>query len=118
MHRGMLTEVPLEADGVHAIVGGVESLERGERPVARTVVDVDDLERAPEPGERLAGPTVELVQRARLVVQRDDDGELWLRRSRTSRAQALGTCRSGPSVRASVAGLAPQYLAGRVEAPV
>ena len=48
VHRGVLAEVPLEADHPHARVGCVQALERGERAVGGAVVDVDELERPAE----------------------------------------------------------------------
>ena len=45
VHRRVLAEVPLEADGVDARVGRVQPLELGPGPVGRAVVDEDQLER-------------------------------------------------------------------------
>jgi len=69
MHRGVLTEVPLEADRMDTAVGCMERLQERERPVRRPVVDVDDLERAAEPVERDDRAPVELLERAHLVVE-------------------------------------------------
>ena len=54
----------------------VEALEQREGAVGGAVVDVDDLERPAEPVECGHGTPVELVERGRLVVERDDDREL------------------------------------------
>ncbi len=43
VHRGVLAEVALEADGAHARVGLVQALEHGEAAVRRAVVDEDQL---------------------------------------------------------------------------
>ena len=48
----------------------------GKRAVDRAVVDVHDLERPPEAVERDDSSAVELVERADLVVQRDNDRQL------------------------------------------
>ena len=99
VHRGVLAEVPLEADRVDAPVGRVERSSIGERPVRRAVVDVDDLERAAEALERGDRAAVELLERAHLVVERDDDGELggrlagWRRHRSWER---LGLCHRQP----------------------
>ena len=74
MHRRVLAEVALEADGAHARVGGVQPLDRGPGPVGRAVVDEDQLERLAV--ERRDGAPVELVDRALLVQERDDDGQI------------------------------------------
>ena len=91
VHRRVLPEVPLEADHADPPVGGVKLLEDGERAVGRTVVDVDDLERASELGERRDRPPVELGQRAGLVVERDDDGDRGHAQGETSREIAIGS---------------------------
>ena len=74
VHRRVLAEVALEADGADARVGGVQPLDDRPGAVARAVVDEDELEAAPV--ERRHDPAVELLERARLVVERDDDREL------------------------------------------
>ena len=76
VHGRVLAEVPLEPDGAHAGVAGVQALELGERPVRRPVVDEDQLVRPAERVERRDRAAVELVQRADLVEERDDDREL------------------------------------------
>ena len=101
VHRGVLAEVPLEADRVNARVCRVEPLEHGERPVGRAVVDVDDLERAAEALERCDRAAVELLERAHFVVERDDDGELGGRLAGCRRHRSwerLGLCHRSRSV--------------------
>ena len=77
VHRRMLAEVALEADGADV------SVARGEPPddlpgaVARAVVDEDQL--VVRAGERLADAAAQLLERRLLVEERDDDRE---RRSR------------------------------------
>ncbi len=73
MHRRMLAEVTPEADGAHTVVRGVEALELGEAAVGRPVVHEDDLEGLAEPLQRGDRAPVQLVDRRRLVVERDDD---------------------------------------------
>ena len=89
VHGGMLPEVALEADGPHARVVVVQALERGEGAVGRAVVDEDELEGAAELVEGLHGAAVELLERGRLVEERDDDRELRLR-VRLGRPGGLG----------------------------
>ncbi len=76
VHRGVLAEVALEADGAHACIGRVEALELREGAVGRAVVDEDQLVRTVERVERGDRPPVQLVERSRLVVERDDDGDV------------------------------------------
>ena len=76
VHRGMLTVVALEANGAHAGIARVQALEHGEGSVRRAVVDEHELERAADRVERLRRAAVQLVQRPRLVEERDDDRDL------------------------------------------
>ena len=76
MHRRVLAEVPLEANGPHAAVSLVDPLEPGEGAVAGAVVDEDDLV---GPSERVEGrdrPPVELVDAPLLVEDGDDDRQV------------------------------------------
>ena len=100
VHRGMLAEVPLEADDADARVGVVQPLEPRERPVARAVVDEEDLERAAVLLERRDRAPVELVDARLLVVDRHDDAR------RSARAPARQPPREPrtPRVRPSSAG--------------
>ena len=74
VHRRVLAEVALEADGAHARVGGVQALDRGPRSVGRAVVDEDQLERLSV--ECRYGAPIELLDRALLVQERHDDGKI------------------------------------------
>ena len=73
VHGGVLAEVALEAHGVDARVGRVQALDRGPGAVGGAVVDEDQLERPAV--ERRYGAPVELLDRAFLVQERDDDRE-------------------------------------------
>src|SRR5207302_9630455 len=73
VHGRVLAEVAFEPHRAHAWVTTVETLQHGERPVGRAVVDEDQLEGA-EPGlERGERAAVELLERVGFVVKRDDD---------------------------------------------
>ena len=61
VHRRVLAEVALEADGAHARVAGVQPLDRRPRAVGRAVVDEDQLERLAV--ECRYGAPVELLER-------------------------------------------------------
>ena len=76
VHRGMLAEVALEADGAHPRIVRMDPLELGEGGVGRAVVDEDELVGARPAVERRERPTVELGQSRRLVEERDDDREV------------------------------------------
>ena len=76
VHGRMLAEVPAEANGPHAVVACVEALELGERAVGRPVVHEDDLVRPARCVERRDRAAVQLVERRRLVVERDDDRDI------------------------------------------
>ncbi len=76
VHRRMLSEVALEAHRPNARIGAVQTLERRKGPVGRAVVDEDQLERARPRIERGDRAAVQLVERAGLVVDGDDDGKI------------------------------------------
>ena len=71
MHRGVLAEVPREPDRVHARVALVQPLQRVEGVIRRSVVDEEQLERAPV--HRRDGSLVQLVDRPLLVEHGHDD---------------------------------------------
>ena len=73
MHRRVLAEVALEADGAHARVGRVQALDDRPGGVARAVVDEHEL--VVGVAERGRRAPVELLERRRLVQERDDDRE-------------------------------------------
>jgi hypothetical protein len=80
VHRCVLPEVALEAHRPHARVCIAETLELGERPVGRPVVDEDQLEGARRFVERRRRPRVELAQPRLLVVDGNHDRDRRRRR--------------------------------------
>ena len=89
MHGGVLPEVALEAHGADTGVGAVQTLERRKRAVGRPVVDEDELERARARVEHADCAVVELLQRAGLVVERHDDGQVGRGQTGSRSAPAL-----------------------------
>ena len=77
VHRRVLAEVALQAHAANVVVRVVEALDQVERSVRRPVVDEDQLVVAAR--ERGRRPPVELLQRAGLVEDGDDDRNLRLR---------------------------------------
>ena len=99
VHRRVLPEVPPEADGANAGIGGVQTLELREGAVRRSVVDEDQLPRPAELLERLRGAAVELVERAGLVVEGDDDRDHAMRDASSTSPSTAPRRRSRPSMR-------------------
>ena len=88
MHRRVLAEVALEADGADARVGGVQALHDRPGRVARAVVHEHEL--VVGVAERRRRPAVQLLERRRLVQERDDDREARGERGRFGRAPRRG----------------------------
>ena len=76
MHRRVLAEVALEADGADTAVALVQPLDPCEGAVPRPVVDEDQLVRPAEGGEGGGRALVDLVDRPLLVEDGHDDREV------------------------------------------
>jgi hypothetical protein len=100
----VLAEVSLEAHGSNARISIVQALHDGEGAVGGTVVDEDQLERPRVGVDRRDRPSVELLDRARLVEERDNDRDVRgrpFRGDRGVRPDRLGLCHTQESLEAS-----------------